>query len=188
VLIDEFLPVYDVRSQQARYVHAPPKYTYDAVTSLDLRTSWQGRLLLRLRGLPRSPLTLTVLERVGFRVLGRLEGQEFVLGLVGRFWTPRGDLQVVDPAAFVAFDEKGYAKAVWNFRVAASGDGSDLSTETRVRCLDDWSRKEFRVYWMLIAPFSSKIREDLLRSIGRKAERAWRADAGLKDRPIEDVG
>lgn len=188
MLIDEFLPRYDVRSQQERHVRAPPKYTYDAVTSLDLHTSWVSRLLLRLRGLPRSPLTLTGLERVGFRVLGRLEGQELVLGIVGRFWTPRGDLQRVDPAAFVAFDEKGYAKAAWNFRVTPSGEGSDISTETRVRCLDDWSRKEFRVYWMLIAQFSSKIRDDLLGSIGQKAERAWHKDAGLKDRPTGDAG
>ena len=111
-----------------------------------------------------------------------------MLGLVGRFWTPKGGTRVLDPAAFVVFDEKGYAKAALNFRVTPSGEGSDLSTETRVRCLDDWSRKEFRVYWMLIAPFSSKIRDDLLRSIGRKAERAWRKDAGLKDRPAGDAG
>lgn len=188
MLIDEFLPRYDVRSQQTRHVRAPPKYTYEAVTSLDLRTSWASRLLLRLRGLPRSPLTLTGLERVGFRVLGRLEGQELALGLVGRFWTPRGDIRVLDPAAFTLFDEKGYAKAVLNFRVTPSGEGSALSTETRVQCLDDWSRKEFRVYWMLIAPFSSKIRDDLLRSVGRKAEDAWRKDAGLRDSPTEDAG
>ena len=50
-------------------------------------------------------------------------------------------------------------------------DGSTLlSTETRVRCVDDEARRRFALYWLLIRVFSGWLRRDLLRKIAHIAE------------------
>ena len=41
----------------------------------------------------------------------------------------------------------GLAQAVWNFRVRVCGMGTELSTETRVRCGDEVTRRQFGRYW-----------------------------------------
>ena len=76
------------------------------------------------------------------------------------------------PQEFAAFDEPGWAKAAWNFRVEpAAGGGAAVTTETRVLCTDERSRRTFRCYWLLIRPFSGLIRHEILRLLRREAER-----------------
>jgi hypothetical protein len=63
------------------------------------------------------------------------------------------------------------ARAVWNFMVLPQGEsGTFLSTETRVTCGDTASRFKFRLYWLVIQPFSGLIRVIMLRAIRRTAE------------------
>jgi hypothetical protein len=101
--------------------------------------------------------------------------REIVVGLIGRFWTPRGESRGFEPREFPLFEEPGYAKAAWNFFVRPSGEGRvTVSTETRVRCLDEASRRKFRLYWSVVGPFSGVIRGEMLREIRRRAESAGR--------------
>ena len=94
-----------------------------------------------------------------------------MLGIVGKFWTSSGCLEQMNAAEFVAFNEKGYAKAAWNFHLLPQPDGSTvLSTETRVQCMDDSARKQFRRYWFFVKPFSGLIRKEMLRTIKRRVE------------------
>jgi hypothetical protein len=62
-----------------------------------------------------------------------------------------------------------------------------LATETRVLCLDDSSRRKFKLYWTLIAPFSGLIRNEALRVVKRAAETKFLARAsnnkGTVDKP-----
>jgi hypothetical protein len=96
--------------------------------------------------------------------------REIVLGLVGRFWTPSGDLQRLPSYDFSSFARAGFAKAAWNFLVAPLSDGSvRVSTETRVQCLDASSRRKFAVYWTAIGPFSGLIRKEMLKEIQQRA-------------------
>ena len=183
MLIDEFLPVYDVVERHQIDVHAPVEPVYAAVRTLDLSDSTMIRWLFRLRGLPallisrRKPkkrlgLTLDGLLESGFVLLGERPPQELLLGLVGRFWTPSGDVQRLDMAEFRDFERPSYTKAVWNFYLAQRSDGlTRLVTETRVQCLDDVSRRRFRLYWLFIKPFSGLIRIEALRAIKRKVEK-----------------
>ncbi|TMB67768.1 MAG: hypothetical protein E6J43_07850, partial [Chloroflexi bacterium] len=46
-----------------------------------------------------------------------------------------------------------------------SGPGTRLFTETRVRCLGVPSRRWFRLYWLVIRPFSGLLRRSMLRGI-----------------------
>jgi hypothetical protein len=96
---------------------------------------------------------------------------ELVIGLLGRFWTPRGAL-CVDLAADAFRDGPpvGQALAGWNFTVTMRPDGSsELRTETRVWCAAD-ARWKFRLYWLAVRPGSGLIRRAMLRAIRRHAE------------------
>ena len=63
------------------------------------------------------------------------------------------------------------AVAVMNFLVEphASGRGTRLFTETRVRCLGRSSRRWFRLYWLVIRPFSGLLRRAMLSGIRARA-------------------
>jgi hypothetical protein len=181
-LIDEFMPIYDVSEYHETTVRAPIGRVYDAVWTADLSRSLIVRLLLRLRALPRSlsprdqqrnpNLNLDAVMKSGFVLLGEHRPNEIALGLIGRFWTPAGGrCRMNDAEAFRDFDQPGYAKAVWNFSLVEDGRATTrLATETRVRCLDDSSRRRFRMYWSVIGPFSGLIRREVLRAIRRSSE------------------
>ena len=182
MLIDDCLPRYDAVERHRIEVNAPSGLVYDAAVNLDLSDSGIVRTLFRLREMPgclrsrhsrtrQLGLTLHDLIENGFVVLGERPGEEIVLGVVGRFWTPQGGIKHVDATTFAAFSSPDYAKAVWNFSVRESADAkAELTTETRVLCLDDSSRWKFKLYWTLVAPFSGLIRMEALRSIKRAAE------------------
>ena len=173
-LIDELLPGFDEHERHARLVPASAADVWAALRRADLLGSPVVRALLLLRGLGgsrRQALTLDRLLERGFVLLGERPGRELALGLAGRFWTPSGGRLSLDAAAFRAFDRAGYAKAVWDFRLEDAGDGTRLSTETRILCLDPRSRRRFRLYWRLVRPFSGLIRIAMLRAVAREATR-----------------
>ena len=171
-------------------VQAPP----DAVLAALWRAELGGpvvRTLLALRALPAAladvgqarrrvaallgqrGLTLGDLQRTGFVALGERPGREVVLGLTGRFWTLGGGLLPTDPTTWSAGPPAGTAQAAWSFSAAANDDGTTrLETETRVRCADAAARRAFARYWLVVRPFSWLLRQLMLRSVRREAERA----------------
>jgi hypothetical protein len=91
---------------------------------------------------------------------------------VGRFWTPSGGRAALTPQDFKSFARPGYAKAVWTFVVEPDGsEASRLATETRVACTDTTSRLRFRLYWLVVRPFSGVIRAAMLAAVAREATR-----------------
>jgi hypothetical protein len=183
VLIDDFMPNFDVSERHHTLVLAPADEAYHAAREMDLARSRVIRGLFAARGIPRlitrraggrGPRSMTVdrLLASGFVWLGEDPGREFVLGLVGTFWRPGGGVSRLEPSEFAAFDEPGQAKAVWNFRVIGDGDErSFVTTETRVRVPDEASRRKFLLYWAAIGPFSGVIRRQALALIKADAER-----------------
>lgn len=170
MLIDEFLPDYDFDERHSVEINADAAAVYEAAKDADLGESFVVRLLLTLRGMPTGGLTLRNLAYSKFRILAESPASELVIGLAGRFWTPWGDLQDVDETNFREFDKPGYAKAAWNFSIDETSGGSLLQTETRIKCLDPASRRNFGFYWTFIQPFSGLIRAEMLRTIKRRAE------------------
>jgi hypothetical protein len=173
VLIDRFMPRYDHVERHRIHVQATPERAYAAIREIDLGRSGLVRLLFGFRGIRETRrVTLDDLVRRGFILLGEEPGEEIALGVVGQFWTPRGGLVRVEPEAFTTFEEPGYAKAAWNFRVRPAWEGSCLvTTETRVLSTDARSRRRFRRYWRVVRPFSGAIRGRSLDLIRRDAER-----------------
>jgi hypothetical protein len=180
VLIDEFLPDYDVVEHHGIDVDAPVDKTYRAVKELDLARSPVVLALLFARGLPhlftgavkpKRQLRLDDIIQSGFVVLGEKPHRELVLGIVGKFWQLSSGVHRIEPDEFIEFDEPGYSKAVWNFLVTErAGGGSTVVTETRVACTDDDSRRKFSLYWWVIGRFSALIRHIVLEQIKRDAE------------------
>ena len=178
-LLDDLIPRYEVRSRHCIPVAATPAIVYRAARDADLGRPALVRILMGLRIVPAllwtvlrhspSPRNRVTSERsVGaapFTLIAELPGEEFVLGIMGRFWTPTGGVVPATAERFREPPPAGLAQAFWNFRVTASGSGTELSTETRVRCGDEVTGRKFASYWRIVRPGSSLIRSSMLRHI-----------------------
>lgn len=181
-LLDDLLPRFDVRSIHATRVAAPAALVYETARSRPLPASpivtslmWLRTLPSRFRGRrPDRKSSPTTDAPDGFTLLAERDGREFVLGVVGQFWTVVPKMIAVEAGAFPGFHDERYAKAAWSFAVSTDERGTILSTETRVQCPTKDARVRFLRYWRLIGPFSGLIRCELLRAIRRNAERAVR--------------
>ncbi len=174
-LMDEVLPEFEFRSRHARHVDAPPEWVAQAVELFQI--GGPASLLMKLRGIrPVSGSIRDVLTQLGFAVLAERPGMEVVAGINGQFWALREQRHLEAPPdlqAFRAFDRPGWAQGAISVRIDPLEDGSTLlSTETRVRCVDEEARRRFAIYWFLIRVFSDWLRRDLLRNIARIAEGA----------------
>ena len=171
------MPTYDVVMRHRRAVPVAPAAAWSALQRADLGDSPMTRMLLTLRGLrrpgARRRLTLATLPGSGFVPLAERAGREVAFGLVGRFWTASDGRIGVTPGEFRDFSRPGYAKVVWTFSVEDDGAGATrLVTETRVACVDAASRRRFRLYWLVVRPFSGLIRRAMLGAVAREARRA----------------
>ena len=176
MLIDDFMPKYDFIETHDIKIRAKAGDVFRALNEVDLCESPVIRLLFRLRGMPAGKTTLREMRKLCFEILGENENQEIVLGLTGKFWKIKGDLRQINSQDFREFNEKGFAKAAWNFSLDEIGGATRLITETRVQCLDEKSRKDFGFYWTLIQPFSGWIRKEMLKTIKKHAEKKINAD------------
>jgi len=182
MLIDEELPVFDFTEHHLIRIAASPAHVDRTLRTADLASSLIMRALFFLRGLPRfirhgrigkaGRLDLAELQRCGFMMLRDEPEHEMVLGVVGRFWHPTGNLATIEPEEFRGFEQDGFCKAAWNFVIKPDGGSSLLSTETRIRCFGPHARKRFSAYWFFVRPFSGLIRILMLRKIKRAAEGA----------------
>jgi len=103
-------------------------------------------------------------------LIAEAPGEEFVLGIMGRFWTPSGGLVPATADTFRLPPPAGLAQGIWNFHVSPKADGTELSTETRVRCGDEATRRHFGRYWRIIRIGSGLIRGSMLRHIRSAAQ------------------
>lgn len=186
MLLDSLAPAYDVSARHRIWIAAPAEHVYDVARAMDLGRPWLVRVLMAVRVLPALPLLMLRAARapgavirggrtgavcaVPFTLVAEAPGQEFVLGIVGRFWTLTGGVVPAGPDQFRQPPPAGLAQAFWNFHVAPSGNGTALSTETRVRCGDEATRRSFMKYWGMIRVGSGLIRRSMLRHIRAAAE------------------
>jgi hypothetical protein len=179
MLIDQVLPKYDEREYHQIEIRGDRREVYQTVRSIDFSDSFIIRTLFRLRGLPTTSTNFDGLLQVGFLLVDEIPPEEFVLGLVGKFWTYRAQILKLDPVQYGEFNQRGYAKLAWNFAIQEAAPGLvRLSTETRIVCTDDHSRARFKLYWFLIGRFSGLTRREMLRGVKRTVEfnkDKWRA-------------
>ncbi len=186
MLIDRYLPTFDVSFTTNKVIDARPEETFAAVKRLDFSRSYLVRALVWIRTLPerlrairekrepRSSATMTfedVTKGAGWVLLGEQPGEEMVLGLVGQFWKRDFGIVKVEPAEFAGFDKPGYAKTVLGISIRPYGEGRSLITyENRTTTTNEDAKKAFRRYWMLIGPGAAIIGYRTLALVKHEAE------------------
>ena len=176
--IDEWMPEYQVSARYSIFVRASVEQTYEALAEAKFSDLGIVRGLLRLRGyLPLRKKVAAVSPPKDqapygdFLPLAMVAEKEVLLGIAGRFWRPDGGVVPgITPEEFRNFHREGYARAVWNFSLAPGPRGTQVSTETRVQTLGRSATIKFRVYWLVIGPFSGLMRRSMLGEIKRIAE------------------
>jgi hypothetical protein len=176
--IDEFLPLYDVSASYEVRISAPPSLVYQCLLRSDFNKPWVVRLLMTIRTGKRPPRNRVPgelpqrLQGTGFVILAEVPNAEIVIGVVGKFWRPDGG-RCLDLAAddFAGFSRPGYAKVAWNFKLRTeSPERTVLSTETRIKCFGRAALWKFRLYWILVSPFSGLIRKAILKRVKVESE------------------
>ncbi len=174
MLVDDFMPVFDVSDAVAVVVRADVAATWRALKQVDLIDVGRRRPLvgalgalralpdlvahvlhgevppaapsrLRLEDLPTLPAT-----QGGWVLLGEREQDEIALGLVGKFWRPVIEFATVSAGGFTTFATPGFAKTVYALSVRSLDGHRTLLTGTmRTATTDEQARVWFRRYWTM---------------------------------------
>jgi hypothetical protein len=172
MLVDEFLPTYDVSDAVATMVQADVATTWNALMEVDLIDVGRKRPLVGVLGairvlpdvvsqmlhgeLPQRPpphlrlrdTTTIPLGEGGWVLLGERPGDEIALGLVGKFWRPVIEFASLTADQFRDFAEPGYAKTIYALSVRPVGAHETLlSGVMRTATTDEHARRWFRRYW-----------------------------------------
>ncbi|MFL5863870.1 MAG: hypothetical protein ACJ780_24365 [Solirubrobacteraceae bacterium] len=172
MLVDEFLPVYDVSDEVATVVGAERAVTWEALMDADLIEVGRQRPLVALLGgvrilpdlvwqrlhgehPPAAPKRLTLRDTTelpmsggGWVLLGERPPEEIALGLVGKFWRPVIEFAQVDAAGFKDFSQPGFAKTVYALGTRPLDNGRTLLwAMMRTATTDEHARAWFQRYW-----------------------------------------
>ena len=103
--------------------------------------------------------------------LGETPRRELVFGAVGKVWKPAIEWRRIEPEAFTAFDEPGWAKMAAAFTVHPYGTRRSLLVyEARTACTDPASTARFGRYWTLVSPGVGIVLRAALRSVRTTVE------------------
>jgi len=203
MIVDDFLPIYDVSDSVGTVVEADVSTTWDALMEVDLLEVGRRRPLVALLGAlrvlpdivshllhgeapPASPKHLRLRDTTslpqdqgGWILLGERPRDEIALGLVGKFWRPVIEFAKVAPAAFREFQEPGYAKTIYSLSVRSVDDRHTLLTGTmRTATTDERARRWFRRYWTLGVGSGAHILVNGLLDVTREMAEAHMERAG----------
>ncbi|WP_406306473.1 hypothetical protein OH805_33495 [Streptomyces sp. NBC_00879] len=191
LLLDQALPDFRFTRLECVMIAAPPSAVYEATRELDLLTihsplfdavMWARGVPDRLRSRPLpAPPTMRVADLfdvAGKRdqdqpwvALGETPRRELVFGAVGKVWKPAIEWRRIEPEAFTAFDEPGWAKMAAAFTVHPYGTRRSLLVyEARTACTDPASTARFGRYWTLVSPGVGIVLRAALRSVRTTVE------------------
>ncbi|TPG60796.1 hypothetical protein [Ewingella americana] len=180
-LNEKYLPVYQFNEKHSLNILAPPADIMAAVLNFCPQNDWLIRYATAVRELPIRLLDLIqsrpassrqAFGMENFTLLEKKGDRELAFGLAGKFWkTDYGQTTIKDAAEFLAFSEPGTAKLVLSFTIEKLNEThTQLTTETRVFCLDRNAQRSFTPYWYLIRPVSGLIRLRILKAISQSAK------------------
>jgi hypothetical protein len=194
MLIDHYLPRFDVTAFEHTVADADVATTWSALQRLDLmrvHTPLMDAAMV-VRGLParvssrlghRTPptpppsrllLTDASAALAGWLSLGERTESEIALGAVGRFWQPDiewYDVSEMTPPQFAAFDEPGWGRIAAAFSLRHYGTSRTLiSYEARTATGDPRVARRFGRYWTVARPFARHLMRATLDTLRRDAE------------------
>jgi hypothetical protein len=171
--IDDWLPRYDVHERHEIELRVPPERALQLALSIPAASDWLVQLLIGARGMTARTESLERFFLAHRFVVLERSPTEFVAGAVGAVWRPRGGLvPLADAEAWRDAAVPGTIKAAIDFRAEPTAVGSRLSTETRVLAGDARARRVFRLYWLVVGPFSALIRRRWLAAAMAAANRS----------------
>jgi hypothetical protein len=195
MLIDRYLPEFDVTLIEHTVVDADITTTWRALVEVDLLDVHSPVLnaAFYVRGLPAkvaawrghtrpldelSELRLPGIDEHGLEgwlSLGHATQHEIAFGAVGRFWKPNiewYDVTAMTPEEFADFDEPGWGRIAANFSVRPYGENRTLlSYEVRTATSDNESARRFGRYWRVIRPIVGHVLRAALTTVRHNAER-----------------
>lgn len=187
MLIDRFLPAFEVNEVHEVEIDAPPEIVYAAIRQTDLHDpvidalfavrELPTRLAEKLRGVPtpRAPEAFTFEDMaktdMPWTLLAEDWGSEFVVGSVGKFWQSDYGWRPVPAEDFASFNEPGYAKLAISLSVWPTYGATLLRYQARTATTDRTAQARFRRYWRLIRPGVAIVMHRALRRIKAEAER-----------------
>ena len=164
-LIDKYRSSFDYNEIHKTVINASPETCYKSALELDLSKSWIITSLFWLRGIPfKSTKFKDFVAGMKFTLLEEFPSCEFVYG----FHVRNGIEWVEDKVEFCTDNPDYKMKAVWSMKFREAGNGCEVSTETRVKCLTQKFKILFSIYWFFIRPFSGLIRLEMLRLLRNK--------------------
>ena len=180
--IDEWMPVWQFDERHDIDIAAPPDRVYAALHAVSANEIALFKTLTAIRrgfrkadegilNAPDDKPLLDVATSAGFIWLSDEAPREMVVGTV--VVAPPGmrrERHQLTPDVFRKTLPPGFALATMNFVVTPNGNGSHVTTETRVYANDARSQRLFARYWRVIHPGSDIIRRMWLRAAKRRAE------------------
>jgi hypothetical protein len=180
VQLDELLPEPDHVTRQSRWIAASPSVVWDALHEVKLTGLPVTVVLSAARFLPvliagkgfGQLRDRPFLEVLPVPLLSSEAPSSVVFGGALQAWRLTGGKKApeLDADGLRAWSEPGWVKAGMEFRLTPVGNGTELSSETRVVSTDDGSRRRFAAYWVFVQPGSTAIRWEVLTAVALKAE------------------
>lgn len=170
-LYEDLLPIFDTSDEAAVVVHADVETTWKALLATDLLEVGRthklvgGLSMLRMLPqiaaglahgeLPEAPPESMLLGELSdgatgdgsWVLLGTRTGQEIAFGLVGKFWKPTIEYTSVPADEFARFNDPGWAKTIYAFKLTPVENGTLLTAVMRTATTDEHARRWFRRYW-----------------------------------------
>jgi hypothetical protein len=184
ILLDHFMPNYEVVERNAVEVAAPAAVTFATACQQRLEDSPVVRTLFSVRELvmgsrpsesDRPREMIAMMRALGWGVLALVPEREIVMGAITRPWAPRPVFEALTPEQFPHYTEPGYVKIIWTLRADPRGAASSIfRTETRAMTTDPEARAHFRWYWAKASPGIWLIRQVTMGPVKREAERRVR--------------
>ncbi len=143
--LGDWLPEFNARERHERFVPAPPERALQLALGAPATPDWIVRMLFRLRRIPHRSTLEELAAAIG------LEERE----RTATTWVATGGRDPLVGIDFVALPD---------------GSGCVLATETRVYATTARARRLFRLYWLVVGPFSGLVRRRWLRAIARAAQ------------------
>lgn len=181
VLLDRFIPFYEVAERHHVEVNAPAAVVFAAASEMYLQRSPIIRAIFKARewimGSHPAPESerrpfLAQMRDIGWGVLAEEPGREVVMGAVTQPWLADVVFRPLPPEQFAAFNEPDFVKIAWTLRAdSLDAHRSIFRTETRVVTTDLSARAKFRRYWALASPGIILIRWASLGPLKADAER-----------------
>ena len=179
--LDDLLPAADHVTRQARWINATPEALWDALHGVRLTGLPVTLLLSAVRFLPvllagggRDHLhDRPFVEALPVPLLSSERPESVVFGGALQAWRLTGGETSpdLDADALRGWSEPGWVKAAMDFRLTPRGNGTVLSSETRVVSTDDATRRRFAFYWLFVRPGSTAIRWEVLTAVDLLARR-----------------